>query len=155
MEMFGPFPIGATLELGSYHFTREEMIAFSTAFDPQPFHLSEAAAAQTHFGRLPACGWHTAAAWMRCMVDTMARLTAQYADTDTPLPPLGPSPGFDAMAWRKPVFVDDVITYRSTLSGFRPTSRPGWALLSMENVGVNAAGETVFSFTGRVLVQTG
>ena len=152
-DQFGPLPIGTTLDLGSHAFTRDEMIAFSTAFDPQPFHLSEEAAAKTHFGRLPACGWHTAAAWMRCMVRTMETLTSKYAGTDTPMPPLGPSPGFDQMAWKKPVFIDDVISYRSTISEMRPTSRPGIALMSMENVGVNQAGEMVFSFTGRVLVH--
>lgn len=151
---FGPFPVGATLTLGDHRFTRDEIVSFATAFDPQPFHLSEEAAAQTHFGRLPASGWHTAAAWMRCMVRTMAHLTEHYRDTDTPMPPLGPSPGFETMAWKKPVFVDDVITYHATLTELRPTSRPGIALLSMDNVGVNQHGETVLSFTGRVFVHT-
>jgi acyl dehydratase len=35
--------------------------AFAGAFDPQPFHLDEAAAQASVFGRLVASGWHTMA----------------------------------------------------------------------------------------------
>ena len=38
-------------------------------FDPQPFHLDEAAAARSPFGALCASGWHTVAVWMRLLVD--------------------------------------------------------------------------------------
>ena len=41
---------------------------FAAEFDPQPFHLDEAAARMTVFGGLAASGWYTAALTMRLMV---------------------------------------------------------------------------------------
>ena len=49
----------------TYEVTREEVIDFAGKYDPQPFHLDDEAAAKTHFGRLSASGWHTAAMAMR------------------------------------------------------------------------------------------
>ena len=48
---------------------REEVIDFASKYDPQPFHLSDEAAAKTHFGRLAASGWHSACMAMRMLVD--------------------------------------------------------------------------------------
>lgn len=45
--------------------------AFAASYDPQPFHLDEAAAAQSFFGGLAASGWHTAALTMRLLVKTL------------------------------------------------------------------------------------
>src|ERR1700693_4183036 len=42
--------------------------AFAAEFDPQPFHLDEAAAQASVFRGLAASGWHTAAAAMRLLV---------------------------------------------------------------------------------------
>ena len=48
--------VGDVARFGSYRVEREEVLAFAKAYDPQPFHLSEEAAAATHFGRLSASG---------------------------------------------------------------------------------------------------
>lgn len=54
--------------MGSITPTREDIIAFATQFDPQPFHLDEEAAKASVFGGLCASGWHTCAMAMRLMV---------------------------------------------------------------------------------------
>ena len=51
--------------------TAAEIKAFAAQFDPQPFHLDEAAAAASFFGGLAASGWHTAALTMRLLVECM------------------------------------------------------------------------------------
>ena len=48
--------------------TAEEIVAFASRFDPQPFHLDAEAAKSTFFGGLAASGWHTAAITMRMLV---------------------------------------------------------------------------------------
>ena len=48
--------------------TAEEIIAFASQFDPQPFHLDPEAAKGSFFGGLAASGWHTAAITMRLLV---------------------------------------------------------------------------------------
>ena len=52
-------PVGSTRDLGTITPTAEEIVAFATQFDPQPFHLDEEAAKQSVFGGLCASGWHS------------------------------------------------------------------------------------------------
>lgn len=47
---------GQVRELGSVTPTREEIIAFASQFDPQPFHLDDEAAKASVFGALCASG---------------------------------------------------------------------------------------------------
>ena len=53
----------------SREITAEAIKAFAAEFDPQPFHLDEAAAEGSFFGGLAASGWHTAALTMRMLAD--------------------------------------------------------------------------------------
>ena len=53
------FAVGDEWLYGHYDVTREEVLDFASRYDPQPFHLSDEAAAKTHFGRIAASGWHT------------------------------------------------------------------------------------------------
>ena len=63
--------------LGSYTFTEENIIAFARAYDPQPFHLDKEAAAKSPYRGLIASGWHTAAVWMKLMLEQRrARIAA-------------------------------------------------------------------------------
>ena len=71
MRYFEDVTVGSTASFGSYAVTREEVVDFATRYDPQPFHLSDEAAAATHFGRLSASGWHTCAMAMSMMVANM------------------------------------------------------------------------------------
>lgn len=58
---FEDFTIGRRFAPGRFQIGRAQIIAFATAFDPQPFHLDDAGAARSLFGSLAASGWHTAA----------------------------------------------------------------------------------------------
>jgi acyl dehydratase len=143
---------GRVIALGSYHFTREAIIAFASKFDPQPFHLDEEAAARGPFGKLTASGWHTNAAWMKCFVATNQAGQARLQAEGKVPAPSGPSPGFTNLRWIKPVCPGDTISYRSTITGKRDlASRPEWGLLFSLNEGFNQNGELVFSFEGKVL----
>jgi acyl dehydratase len=143
--------IGQRIELGSFVFTAPEIVAFARSFDPQPFHLDEAAAEASSFGRLAASGWHTAAVWMATMVDHRKR---QLALAGGRAPRLGPSPGFSNLRWSRPVFAGDRITYLSEVAGRRDSaSRPGWGLLFHRNTGINQDGEEVFGFDGCVFLE--
>ena len=68
MKFFEDIAVGERAELGRHTFTAEAIKAFARRYDPQAFHVDEAAAARSHFGALCASGWHTAAVWMRLMV---------------------------------------------------------------------------------------
>jgi acyl dehydratase len=106
---------GTKSAFGRYEVTREEVIEFASKYDPQPFHLSDEAAAETYFGRLSASGWHTAAMMMRMLVDNMSDI--QQAG-------LG-SPGIDELRWLKPVYPGDILRVETEIIDKRASrSRP-------------------------------
>jgi acyl dehydratase len=140
--------MGETLPVGSYAFTRENVLAFARAYDPQPFHLDDEAAARSPFGRLAASGWHTASAFMKCMIATRDAAMQVAQARGEALPPRGPSPGFRELRWLRPVYPGDVIAYSTTPLEKRATSRPGWGLLSTQAVGVNQDGVRVYEYKG-------
>jgi len=151
---FEELEIGQRHELASFVFTPHEIVAFARSFDPQPFHMDEAAAKASSFGRLAASGWHTGSVWMAAMVlDRRRRETASRA-AGLDQPRLGPSPGFKNLRWSKPVFAGDRITYYSTIADKRASaSRPQWGLFFHHNTGVNQHGEEVLSFDGCVFIE--
>jgi acyl dehydratase len=61
--------VGESVELGSVVVDRDEVIAFARRYDPQPFHVDDAAAAQSPFGAIIASGWHMGAMFSRLCVD--------------------------------------------------------------------------------------
>lgn len=112
---FEDLEIGAKASFGRYPVTREEVIEFAGKYDPQPFHLSDEAAAQTHFGRISASGWHTCAMVMRMLVDNI---------TERRQAGLG-SPGLDELRWLKPVYPGDTLRVETELlSKQQSRSRP-------------------------------
>src|SRR3546814_17488889 len=77
----------------------------------QPFHLSDEAAAKTHFGRIAASGWHTCAM-------TMAMIAKNVVETEQA--GLG-SPGVDELRWPKPVYPGDTPRIASETVDVRPS----------------------------------
>src|SRR5260370_7032511 len=63
------FAVGQRFSSGGLRIDKERIFTFAAEFDPQPFHLDEAAARHSIFGGLCASGWHTAAVTMRLLVD--------------------------------------------------------------------------------------
>src|SRR5262245_27858521 len=68
MKFLEDIRVGDKTALGSHTFTAKEIKTFAQAFDPQPFHLDEVAAARSHFGGLVASGWHTGSVCIRLIV---------------------------------------------------------------------------------------
>ena len=112
MRYFEDFQVGETATLGSHTITRDEMIAFATQFDPQPFHVDEARARESIYGGLIASGWHTASLMMRIIVDGWANGTAGMG-----------SPGVDELRWLVPVRPGDTLTATITTLELTPSTR--------------------------------
>jgi acyl dehydratase len=154
MKYFDDIHVGDRMALGTHVFTAEDIKTFAAQYDPQPFHMDEAAAAKSHFGALCASGWHTVAAWMNLRVQYARREDAERSARGEVLAKLGPSPGFRELKWLKPVYAGDTITYASEVVEKRVTkSRPGWGLIFARNTGTNQKGELVMSFIGSGFVE--
>jgi acyl dehydratase len=64
-RFFDEWKLGDTFVTGDHTLTREECLDFARRYDPQSFHLDDAAAQASIFGGLEASGWLTAAITMR------------------------------------------------------------------------------------------
>ena len=136
--------LGAETHFGSYDVTREEVLEFARKYDPQPFHLSDEAAAKTHFGRLAASGWHTCAM-------TMALIARRSVDNKQAV--LG-SPGIDELRWLKPVYPGDTLHVHGKIVEVRPSqSKPEIGSFRAENTVTNQDGAPVLRFTSIVLIR--
>ena len=139
--------IGLKATIGSYRFTREAIVAFARDFDPQPFHLDEAAAAKSIFGGLCASGWHTVSASMRVLVDYRDGLRAAALARGEALPQIGLGAGVRDLRWLAPVRPGDEITFTFALTSARVTSRPEWGFVAGAMSGVNQDGREVCTYT--------
>ena len=144
MIYFEDLVVGSETYFGSYAVTREEVLEFARKYDPQPFHLSDEEAAKTHFGRIAASGWHTAAMVMA----VIARHVVEEEQAG-----LG-SPGIDELRWRKPVFPGDTIHVRGKIIEKTPSrSRPEMGSFKSLTTVTNQDDETVMTFMPIVLIQ--
>jgi len=144
MIYFEDLVVGEETLFGHYDVTREEVLEFARKYDPQPFHLSDEAAARTHFGRLAASGWHTAAMTMAVIVKAMGT---------EPQASLG-SPGVDELRWLKPVYPGDRLTMRGTILDKTPSrSKPDLGSFRTETRVTNQDDVDVMRFTSIVLIK--
>ncbi len=129
---------GHVRQLGSITPTREEIIAFATQFDPQPFHLDDEAAKASVFGALCASGWHTCSMAMRLMVTNFTQQAASLG-----------SPGLENIKWLKPVLPNDTLSLQSTVLETRPmNSRPDVGLVRSLLEMYNQHGDKVLHMEG-------
>lgn len=148
---FQDVTVGFHDELGAFTFTAPDIKHFAARFDPQPFHMDEAAAERSHFGGLLASGWQVAAVWMRLMVAYRERKVAEAEGRSEAFGRLGPSPGFRNLVWALPVRGGDTLTYRWEITAKKESaSRPDWGLVSMRNWALNQDGGEAFRFDGLV-----
>ncbi len=134
---FEDLEIGTKASFGRYEVTREEVLEFGAKYDPQPFHLSDEAAAKTHFGRISASGWHTCAMTMRMLVDNI---------TERKQAGLG-SPGQDELRWHRPVYPGDVLRVETELlEKTRSRSRPEMGSFKSIVTVLNQNDEKVMTF---------
>ena len=132
------FFVGQVREFGRYEVTREAVLAFAREFDPQPFHLDDAAAERSLFGRLSASGWHTCAMAMRMMCDAYLHDAASLG-----------SPGIEQLRWSHPVYPGDTLHVRLTVLETRPlASRPAVGLVRSNWTVMNQDDVTVLTMEG-------
>jgi acyl dehydratase len=136
--------VGQKFETGTYLMEEARMKAFAAEFDPQPFHLDEAAAKESVFGGLAASGWHTAAATMRMIVDGKFKLA-------------GGSVGLGGeIAWPRPTRVGDTLHVHTEIVEIVPSrSKPNQGIVTIRNTTVNQHGEEVQVFTAKLMVFKG
>jgi len=145
MQFYEDIAVGHKQAFGHYEVTRDEVIEFASKYDPQPFHLDDEAAAQTHFGRLSASGWHTCAMTMAMLVENL-KANRQAG--------LG-SPGVDQLRWKKPVYPGDTLRCESeVIEKRRSASRPEMGIFKSRLTVLNQNDEPVMEMVSNGLIRT-
>lgn len=133
--------VGQRFTSGAHALDADQITTFARQFDPQPFHLDDAAAKDTFFGGLAASGWHTAAITMRLLVDGG-------------LPIGGGIIGVGGeIGWPSPTRPGDVLHVESEVLEIVPSrSRPDRGMVTVRIETKDQAGRVAQSFTVTMLV---
>jgi acyl dehydratase len=136
IEYFDDLVLGMRFKSSDKLVTREDIKRFASEFDPQPYHLDEAAAERTPLKGLAASGWHTAAIAMRLAVEAR---------------PFGPHPllglGVDDLRWLAPVRPGDVIHIEGELIELMPSKTKPQGIVRVKWTAINQHGDPVYTFT--------
>ena len=133
--------VGQRFSSDSYRMEEDRMKAFAAEFDPQPFHLDEAAARDSIFHGLAASGWYTAAATMRLLVTGELRIAGGLVG-------LG-----GEITWPRPTRAGDTLHVESEIVEIVPSrSKPNQGVVKVRITTLNQNGEEVQVFTAKLLV---
>jgi acyl dehydratase/ribonuclease HI len=133
--------VGQRFTSGTYRMDESRIKAFAEEFDPQAFHLDDAAARNTVFRGLAASGWHTAAVTMRLMVKGGLPFASGLV-------------GLGVQAeWPRPTRPGDALHVDCEILEITPSrSKPNQGVVTVRCVTVNQNGEPVQNLTTKVLV---
>jgi acyl dehydratase len=136
------FAVGQTFGSGRTRIDGDRALAFAAEFDPQPFHLDEAAARHSIFGGLTASGWHTAAVTMRLLVASELKPAGGLVGA-----------GLDECRWPKPVRPGDMLRVECEVTDVRPSkSRPEQGLIKLRTTTLNQNDEAVMVYVVNMVV---
>ncbi|MEA3388696.1 MaoC family dehydratase [Sphingobium sp. CCH11-B1] len=145
---FEDIAVGDRFDFGPLTVSREEVIRFAAEFDAQPFHLSDEAAAQTHFGTLAASGWHSTALFMKMFVTAMQKEPGRQAAS------LG-AIGVDELRWLRPVRPGDTLRGTNEVIGKKASaSRPEMGIVRNQVTIYNQSDKPVLTMIPIVMWRT-
>lgn len=129
---FEDFSVGQIFHGGPVAVAAADIKKFAAAFDPQPFHLDEAAAANSFFHGLAASGWQTAGLTMRMMVESLG-VAGRFIGMQV-----------DEIRWPLAVRPGDSLRVEIEIAHTRPLrSRPEWGLVKLSATTTNQAQQPV------------
>jgi acyl dehydratase len=142
VQYFEDLAVGQRFASGTLAVEAAAIKAFAAEYDPQPFHLDDAAARPSLFGGLAASGWHTAAMMMKLLV------AGEFS-------PAGGIIGAGGeLTWPAPVRPGDTLRVVAEILEVRSSrSRPGHGLVKVRVTTLNQRDETVQTFTPTLLVE--
>lgn len=118
-----------------YAITSENIKAFASDYDPQPFHLDEDEAKETFFEGLAASGWQTASVTMRLMVESIPIATGLIGAGGT-------------INWPRPTRPNDTLHIVAKVIEIKPSrSKPDRGIITVQIDTLNQEGKAVQQFT--------
>ena len=133
---------GQRFTSGTHVIDEKQIKAFAQQFDPQPFHLDEAAAKSTFFGELVASGWHTAAITMRLQVESGLPISGGIIGAGGEL------------NWPRPTRPGDILRVETEVLEVKPSrSHPTRGLITVRSETRNQRDEVVMNLTVKLVAQ--
>ncbi len=133
--------VGQRFESGTHALDAAQIVAFAEQFDPQRFHLDDAAARDTLFGGLAASGWHTAAITMRLLVGGGAPFAGGLIGAG------------GEIAWPRPTRPGDVLQVFSEVLAVTPSrSKPERGSVTLLSETRNQRGDVLQTLKARLIV---
>ena len=133
--------VGDRFTSGEHAMDEDQIKAFAAQFDPQPFHLDDAAARATLFGGLAASGWHTAAVTMRLQVTSGLPIAGGIIGAGGEL------------SWPRPTRATDVLHVVSEVVQIQPSrSKPDRGMVTVRSETLNQHGDVLQVSTVRIVV---
>jgi acyl dehydratase len=138
------FTVGQRFISATHQLDAEQIKAFAERFDPQPFHLDEAAAEKSFFKGLAASGWHTAAITMSLLVKSGMPIAGGLIGAG------------GEISWPRPTRPDDILQVESEILAVTPSrSRPERGMITVKSETKNQHGEVLQILTSKMLVWRG
>ena len=135
------FAVGQRFVSATHAMDAEQIKAFASRFDPQPFHTDETAAEATFFHGLAASGWHTASITMSLLVKSGMSIAGGLIGAG------------GEISWPRPTRPDDVLVVESEVLAVTPSrSRPERGTITLKSETKNQKGEVVQVLTSKLLV---
>src|SRR5689334_7294221 len=135
------FTVGQRFLSETHQLDADQIKAFAQCFDPQPFHLDEAAAQASFFQGLAASGWHTAGVTMSLLVKSGMSIAGGLIGAGAEI------------EWPRPVRPGDVLQVESEVLAVAPSrSRPERGIITVKSVTKNQKDEVVQVLTSRMIV---
>ncbi len=142
MRYLEDFEVGQKFGSSTLEVSEDGIKRFAAEFDPQPFHLDDAAARASIFGGLAASGWHTAALTMRLLVGSDVKPAGGIVGG-----------GFDELRWPRPVRPGDALRIEAEVLEVRPSkSRPEQGMIKLRTTTLNQRNEPVQISVGNLVV---
>jgi len=133
--------VGQRFASSEYALSEQQIKAFATEFDPQPFHLDNAAARNIIFRGLAASGWHTAGITMRLLVTGKMRFAAGTIGLGVEI------------EWPLPVRSGDRLHVESEITEISPSrTKPDRGVVTVRSVTFNQDGAEVQRLISKLLV---
>lgn len=133
---------GQIFTSGTIRVEAEEITAFASQYDPQPFHLDEASAQNTFFRGLAASGWHTAALTMKLLVASDFRPAGGLIGA-----------GLEELRWPRPVRPGDALKIEVEILEVRSSrSKPYQGIAKIRTTTLNQHGKAVQVYVANIIV---
>lgn len=139
---FSAIDIGAVYWSPPFTFETGEAVAFAKAWDPQYYHVDEAAAADSVFGRLSVSGIHSFA--VSQLIFNKLWLFRRIGMAGV---------GMQNFRWRRPVYPGDTVRVRGEITSVTPRDADR-AVVTVATELVNQDGIVALRYDLEVLVRT-